>query len=328
MKHKVSIIVPVYNAENFLDKGIESLLEQTYDNIEIVLINDGSKDSSLKIMKRWNKKHPDKIKVFSHTNRGVGKTRNRGIEVSTGEYITFVDADDYLEKDFVEQMMAKIANNDIIVSGYKKISSNGDVQFIQSLKEGSNWSKFRQVTVWSKIYKKELLVKNNIRYTDLKIAEDILFAMTTYTKTKKIYSTSYVGYVNVENSHSATHNNQLRIDNDMLKVLNMIDSEISKNRKFINNNLEEIKYFYLKIFTFFLFDKAKIMSYANLKIYYDSCMNWILEKYQKEGWKFKGCWQKDEPFKVNVAINIVIIARKLNIHKVVNRLVSRMFYGK
>ena len=99
---KVSIIVPVYNAEKFIDKCIQSLINQTYQNIEIILSNDGSKDNSLKKIKDWEKKYPDKIKCESHKNQGVGMTRNKGIALATGDYLTFVDSDDYLDDKAVE----------------------------------------------------------------------------------------------------------------------------------------------------------------------------------------------------------------------------------
>jgi len=328
MKKKVSVIVPVYNASKFLNKGIDSLINQTYKNIEIILLNDGSKDNSLDIMKDWGKKIPNKIKIYSHENMGVGKTRNRGIEVSTGEYITFMDADDYFEPNFIKELMSKIGDNDIIVSGYKKVDESGKDLFVQSLKEHGNWAKFKQVTVWAKIYKKSFILENQLQYSTLKIAEDILFSMTAYSKTSKIVSTSYVGYVNVENFASATHNDSLRIDNDMLVVLNLIDSEISKNKNFVLINQKELKYFYLKIFSFFLIDKSKIMSYSNLDIYYKKCMQWIEETFEKHNWKISFVWEKSEPLLVNFAINIVILMKKCKLSNFFNKLISKVFYAK
>ena len=153
MNSKVSIIIPVYNAEKFIEKGIKSILEQTYKNIEIILINDGSADNSLKIIKKYEKKFPDIIKVYNQKNMGVGKTRNKGIEVSNGDYITFIDADDYIDSDFIETLMNKISDNDIIVSGYRQVDEMDKTNFIQRLKE-DEWSKFRQVTMWAKLYRK------------------------------------------------------------------------------------------------------------------------------------------------------------------------------
>ena len=119
---KVSIIVPVYNAEKFIDKCIQSLINQTYQNIEIILSNDGSKDNSLKKIKDWEKKYPDKIKCESHKNQGVGMTRNKGIALATGDYLTFVDSDDYLDDNFIETLVNNIDDCDIIVSGYKRVT--------------------------------------------------------------------------------------------------------------------------------------------------------------------------------------------------------------
>ena len=154
---KVSIIIPVYNAEKFIEKGIKSVLSQTYKNIELILINDGSRDNSLNIIKKWENEYPNIIKVFDQKNMGVGKTRNKGIEVSTGDYITFIDADDYIDVDFIQVLLDNALDNDIIISGYRRIDENGNVIFSQKLKS-NDWSKFKQVTIWSKLYKKEFFV--------------------------------------------------------------------------------------------------------------------------------------------------------------------------
>ena len=95
---KVSVIIPVYNSEKYIEKCINSVLAQTYQNYEIIVINDGSKDNSGKIMEQLQDKYPDKIKYIEQENMGVAKTRNKGIEIATGDYIAFMDNDDYIEK--------------------------------------------------------------------------------------------------------------------------------------------------------------------------------------------------------------------------------------
>ena len=101
---KVSLVVPIYNSSKYLNKCIDSLVNQTLKDIEIILINDGSTDKSEKIIKEYNDK---RIKYISKKNEGIGKTRNRGIKEATGEYIAFVDSDDYLNEHFCEYMYKK-----------------------------------------------------------------------------------------------------------------------------------------------------------------------------------------------------------------------------
>lgn len=102
--NKVSLIVPVYNTSKYLEKCINSLINQTLKDIEIIIINDGSTDNSEKIIKKFNDK---RIKYIAKQNEGIGKTRNLGIEKATGEYLAFVDSDDYLSIDFCKKMYTK-----------------------------------------------------------------------------------------------------------------------------------------------------------------------------------------------------------------------------
>ena len=106
---KVSLIVPVYNTDKYLKKCLDSLLNQTLKDIEIIIINDGSKDNSDNII---NSYHDKRIKYFKQENKGIGKTRNLGIKKSQGEYLAFVDSDDYLDSHFCEYLYVKCHNND------------------------------------------------------------------------------------------------------------------------------------------------------------------------------------------------------------------------
>ena len=241
---KVSIIIPVYNAEKFIEKGIKSVLSQTYKNIELILINDGSRDNSLNIIKKWENEYPNIIKVFDQKNMGVGKTRNKGIEVSTGDYITFIDADDYIDVDFIQVLLDNALDNDIIISGYRRIDENGNVIFSQKLKS-NDWSKFKQVTIWSKLYKKEFLIKNSIMFNDLKIGEDIVFSISTYVHASKINTIEYIGYNNVYNSASVTHDFSLKKDNDILSTIKILGN-ITSNKEFLKNNATMLEIFIIK----------------------------------------------------------------------------------
>ena len=94
----ISIVVPVYNAEKYIGTCINSVLEQTYSNFELLLLNDGSKDHTLDVLKSYE---DVRVKVYSFENQGAGKTRNKGIQLSKGKYITFIDADDYIDSDYL-----------------------------------------------------------------------------------------------------------------------------------------------------------------------------------------------------------------------------------
>ena len=103
MQEKVSVIVPVYNVENYLERCIKSILGQTYENLELILVDDGSTDTSPAICDRYQ--NDPRVKVLHKENEGAGETRNKGIDLASGEFLTFVDADDYLAACFLERLM-------------------------------------------------------------------------------------------------------------------------------------------------------------------------------------------------------------------------------
>ena len=160
---KVSIIVPVYNMEKRLNKCLDSIINQTYKNIEIIVINDGSKDNSLDIIKSY---HDDRIKIINQDNQGISVARNNGIKASSGDYLCFVDSDDYIETNMIDELVNKISidKSDIVVCDYymfdetnKKVMNVGyDGLFGGSLYDNPNMIRDIDYAPWNKIYKKEL----------------------------------------------------------------------------------------------------------------------------------------------------------------------------
>ena len=126
---KVSLIVPVYNNEKYIGKCIGSILNQTYKNIELIIINDGSKDNSDNIITNFQKTD-ERIKYIKQENSGPSQARNIGINIATGKYLMFIDSDDTVDKYYVEYMLKEIESNDydIVCCGYKDISRFGVVK--------------------------------------------------------------------------------------------------------------------------------------------------------------------------------------------------------
>ena len=120
----ISIIIPAYNAEKYIDKCLDSLINQTKKEIEIIIVNDGSKDKTEEIIKSYT---DSRIKYYKNTNKGIGYTRNYGIEKSTGKYLMFLDSDDYYEKNACELFFKEAEKEklDIVVCDYYKVYSNG-----------------------------------------------------------------------------------------------------------------------------------------------------------------------------------------------------------
>ena len=158
MKDKISIIVPIYNTEKFLDKCLNSLVNQTYKNIEIILIDDGSTDNSLNICLDYQKKD-NRIKVIHQENKGLSGARNRGFEESTGDYIWYIDSDDYIENDSLKVIKPYLDKYDIIVFNFNEIRDNRVIK-IKDTKEYDNVNQKYMLSyamAWNKIFNRKIL---------------------------------------------------------------------------------------------------------------------------------------------------------------------------
>ncbi|MDD4561400.1 MAG: glycosyltransferase family A protein, partial [Candidatus Dojkabacteria bacterium] len=127
----VTIIIPVYNAEKTLKKCLDSILHQTYTKYEVILINDGSKDKSLQIVQEYKEKHPDIFQIYDQENVGPAVTRNSGMQCAKGEYLFFIDCDDYIDEKYIETFVKEIEEKevDMVIGGYRRVRSDGALIF-------------------------------------------------------------------------------------------------------------------------------------------------------------------------------------------------------
>lgn len=182
----ITIIIPVYNVEQFLKRCLDSVIKQTYRNLEIILINDGSTDKSLSILKKYEKKDR-RVKVINKENGGVSSARNCGLDICCGKYITFIDADDYVEVDYVETLYKKIIEYDvdIVFSNAIDILENGKTRNYKKIDKDILLDKEK---LFGEILKEKIIfgiscanlysrkVINNIRFDEkMRIAEDVKF---------------------------------------------------------------------------------------------------------------------------------------------------------
>lgn len=219
MEELITIIVPIYNSEKYIERCIKSLINQTYKNTEIILVDDGSKDNSLKICKEYAKQNL-RIKIIHKDNEGVSSARNKGIKNSNGKYILFIDADDYIEANALEELSKIIEeyHPDLIrfqgikeylgkSIGENKLSRYGFLDIEKNkteiLKNFFNKKEFSNVIYIA--YKTEV-IKNLEFDTRFKWAEDWLFTFDTLLNSKTIYITDEKLYHYFINSESATHN--------------------------------------------------------------------------------------------------------------------------
>lgn len=229
----VSIIVPVYNAEKTLKKCCYSLLEQTYKNIEIILVNDGSNDDSSKICRKFAKKD-HRVKFIDKENGGVSSARNAGIECARGEYLSFVDSDDYVDKEYIQNMYEKIQkdNSDICLAGYwikkhgfvqKNENGKGSCLYDQSLYYEKLldfiWGKNGMYFPVAKLYRKSLIKQNEIKFNEnIQCGEDMLFNVQFFRYCKSMTIISECNYYYIMHGGGLSGKYQPRFWRDMSMV--------------------------------------------------------------------------------------------------------------
>lgn len=216
---KISVIIPVHNAEKYIDNAVQSVMEQNYTNWELLLIENGSEDASLDICKK-NAEKDSRIQVLKEKNKGAGSARNTGLCSAEGEYIVFIDADDYLPDKSVFQRYMNIAKQiraDIIVSNYVRLW-NGKILPAAGHDSFSVYSpdseefRFRGFFsvgtlsyVWGKLYRKSFLDQNRITFSEYPYAEDKLFNMQCYVCGAKYAFVEQIGNVYRKNEDSVSY---------------------------------------------------------------------------------------------------------------------------
>lgn len=208
---KITVVVPIYNVEKYLKKCIESILNQTYDNLEILLIDDGSTDNCLKICNDFKKKD-SRIKVIKKENGGLSDARNYGINAATGKYIFFIDSDDYVSCDIIEYLHKILIDNkaDISTCLYqpfyeddKEVKSiTGNYYVYDTIKGLENllYQKNCTTSAWGKLYKTKLF--KDIRYPKGKICEDLPTTYKLFSKAKKIVISDSKKYFYLQRANS------------------------------------------------------------------------------------------------------------------------------
>ncbi len=250
MEDKISVIIPMYNAANYIIKLLDCLKKQTYKKLQIIIINDGSTDESLKLAKEFASSNDSlNIKIISQKNSGVSKARNVGLKHATGKYITFLDADDYIEYDTYEKIIKKMKeeNVDVIRVNYIKENINSEVLNKGNMFDLSN-RKISKDEIKEKVipyifenkieaYTPLLFInssaikKVNLFNEDIHMMEDLLFYLDLLLNIENIYFYDYYSYHYLFNLSSSSKNraNLMRNFNDVIKIVALIEKFLRLN---------------------------------------------------------------------------------------------------
>lgn len=225
-KIKVSIIMPAYNAERTLERALNSCIHQTLQEIEVIVIDDYSQDSTLKILKEVQKEYPNKVRIiFQSENKKQGAARNAGIEVASGEYILFVDSDDWLESQACELLYscAIKSNADVVCGDYDWVWPDGRRKQIKVYENALECIGTQTVETkkkllmqpgyfWCKLYRKSMLDINRIRFPEGLYYEDSAFNTLTMLATNRIEKVNYIFYHYFQNDTSTVHKTENQLD--------------------------------------------------------------------------------------------------------------------
>ena len=240
---KFSIIVPVYNVEKYLDNCLNTILKQTYENFEVIVVNDGTKDNSQDIIDKFVKKDK-RFKGFKKTNGGLSDARNYGVLKAKGDYLLFVDSDDDINLELLEKLNDEIEKNqpEVIRFQIEKKGTTTEVDSCPTFENKTGIEAFKTlasneffVTAWSCCYRKEFWLKNNFKYEVGKYHEDYGLTPYVYIKASKVSSIDYAGYNYYVRENSIMNDKSIeketKKNNDVLELFDLNMKVIDKDKK-------------------------------------------------------------------------------------------------
>ena len=299
---KLSIIVPVYNVEEYLEECLDSLINQNYQDYEIIAINDGSKDNSLKILRKYEKKYPKLIKVYDKENGGLSSARNYGIEKSKGKYLFFVDSDDYILPNSLK-ILDKYLEEDYDIIVYPFIAGNEENQKFELMYNKDIEDKRKRLLVGkpcaqNKICKKNLYTKNKITFLEGVYYEDLA------TTPKLALHTENIKFIEEPLYFYRVRPNSIMNNKEYNPKVDAIFKVLEQLRKYFKDNYsEEMEYLHIE----HLLRAASIryIDFQNCQKQLDNIINTMRVHYPK--------WYKNKYY------------QKENIKK---RIICRLLYNK
>lgn len=286
---KLSVIVPCYNVEKYLNACVDSILQAKIDDMEIILVNDGSKDNTLEICLDYEKKYPNLIKIVDKKNGGLSDARNVGISKANGEYLAFIDSDDTIKENFIKEMIEKAysGNFDMVTCGVKMIYEDHEVAvdpgYLTDLigKEAIKGQMYDfYPAACNKIYKKELFkdlkFKKGVAYEDV----EFMYRLLPNINRIGVVEGFYYEYMQREGSITYTFNEKL------YDMVNNFDSifKYYKEHNLFDEYYEELEYVYVR---YSLATFVKRMAKCKDKKKFDEAVNYALTKVKKNFPKYK-----------------------------------------
>ena len=318
MKKKISVIIPVYNAMTsgggYITRCVDSVLAQKdfpIKDLEIILLNDGSTDNSLEILNKLKNKNDNIIKIIDQKNMGVAKTRNKGIDIANGEYIMFIDQDDWIDDDYCKTLYraAVESNVDVVISGYRRPNYKNEIEKKHQPKN-TIYSQYTISAAWAKIHKTDFLRKNKIHFFDNSFGEDIIFTAKEIKCSKNSYKiVNYIGYNWFINRKSVSSTTQSELSSKKVEDIKNLFSKLGT----ININNDKIfEYYKIRTLVFYILfsgrnSSQEDFSYAEKKLFSD------FQKKRKIQLSEVILFPKGEDVRVGVIVALFVLIKKIKL---------------
>lgn len=265
---KVSLIIPVYNVENYIEKCLSSVVNQTLQGIEIILVNDGSTDQSMDIVNIFENEHSN-IRIINKENGGLSSARNSGLKIATGKYIAFLDSDDYIDETMLEKMYKRAVERDLDIVSCNLTKVDPDQEILGEEKNVLDYShtynKYDVISeyllnnipayAWNKMYRKSLFDKYKITYPEGKLYEDIPTTFELLFRSNRIGFIDESLYLYVQRADAITKVPSFKAGRDIISTIDAIKSSL---------HLNELYYKYEEVFQNF---SLRYLFLANVLFY-------------------------------------------------------------
>lgn len=323
---KVSVIIPVYNLSHWIEKCVKSVLEQTISDIEIIVVDDGSKDDSYEIVKRIQKEHSEKIVLLSQENSGQAVARNRAMDLARGKYIVFVDGDDYIDPTYLQCLLEKIEseNLDCVVCGYERVNEQGNVLQKVCPDISNEMYQMKFLAACSKIFRLSYLREKNIRFPEGKLYEDVSFSWQVMFLSNRIGVIDCVGYKYLMREGSSS-NSKVRIEKvpfvenkqTIEKILSQID--VTKKELFLYSVLTQYAYL---VFVLPRKNQIKVVKLLSQSLAKD--LKEIIPNYWKNTYIKATVTKKTIPFVHRMAVQLLVSTTRCNLLSLTAILFTRL----
>ena len=272
--HVVTIVIPAYNSEKYIEKCLDSVVNQTFDDYEVLIVNDGSTDDTEEILEMYRTRYPELIRVYKKQNGGLSSARNYGMEKVNSKYIIFLDSDDYLDSVYVETLVreAEEKKADVVCSGqYRVTEENHVVSHVKYQLDSEGKCILRHLNMHGKLYRMDYIREHKVVFPEGKLYEDNSFNIVLFFMTERISFLNYEGYYQLVHLNSITTRKILE-ENVPFKELEDATKYVVQNRNLIND-YDVFEYTLMSFFTYFILEANKKHRLYKLE---DRKSDWIL----------------------------------------------------